>query len=925
MIKVSVVVPVYNAREFLNECLDSICSQDLSDIEVIAVDDGSTDGSGDILDEYSDKYEFFKSLHQENSGVSSARNKALEICSGEYVFFADADDVLEKGALRLLYDRAKDREADIVIAGYSIFNNEMKRAATQINRLLEMDSISPYDSDILKSFALWNKLFSLELIKREKISFPDLVYSEDAVFVMECVYKAGNICGLSEQVYKYRRFDQSGEDIPATGALSSRKIRDFIEAHKIILNLAGDVMTNSNARYFDEFYIKLAKTLIKKFLAHYFEIDDDLKKIIMTELDDSYKHLTDYGKSLLTEAYPLYCEVMDKDINALEGCRFASVVMFADNSVPEYLKKSLESIKNQNIPFFNIFLPIQVKDQASQIFSDDGRVIYLEAETEEELWIQAVKRINTEFVLFASPAIYYSNLFFDLSIKYIKKTCLDFVGYAYHNNVYGFDMEIQPSREAVLAFEEGEDGVRWMQLEKYPYNKLFRLSSVKKWLDFSKENISEALYLGLKKGEFSLYHQGLVFYLKAPENFWDDYLKDRKRFAVGVSSSNEELRKLLHRDEIKTDPVKVGRQIMPLKEKGGFAKRSRKVLDYAAKHVKNRVLFFSIRKDGELEGNAKALYPYIKGSKVICAHRLPHSAWMTFLMKYYTVSSKVIVTDDYEKYLRYYKLRDDQRVVQLWHACGAFKMFGQYGTNISARSERTTHMQYNLVSVSADNLRSIYADAFQIDVEHVQPLGCPRTDTFFDEEYKNNVRNKIYKEYGALHGKEVILYAPTFRDSDDGREYFRPPIDFESLSASLPENQVLVICPHPLMTNEIVPCKCKNILEIRDISTNDMMLVADILITDYSSVIFEFSLTGKPMAFYCYDFESYNRQFYLDYNKDLPGKILKNQQELVEFLNSDDRKVTGPEYKRFTDKYMSACDGHSSERIAQVINGYMEK
>ena len=99
--------------------------------------------------------------------------------------------------------------------------------------------------------------------------------------------------------------------------------------------------------------------------------------------------------------------------------------------------------------------------------------------------------------------------------------------------------------------------------------------------------------------------------------------------------------------------------------------------------VKDQVLFFSIRKNGELEGNAKALYPYVEGKKVVCAKMLPHGGLRKIRMYYKMIRSRVIVTDDYNRYLRHFQLRRSQRVVQLWHACGAFKKFGQRGTNLS--------------------------------------------------------------------------------------------------------------------------------------------------------------------------------------------------------------------------------------------------
>lgn len=97
------------------------------------------------------------------------------------------------------------------------------------------------------------------------------------------------------------------------------------------------------------------------------------------------------------------------------------------------------------------------------------------------------------------------------------------------------------------------------------------------------------------------------------------------------------------------------------------------------------------------------------------------------------------------------------------------------------------------------------------------------------------------------------------------------------------------------------------------------------LITDYSSVIFEYALLGKPIAFFCYDLLRYDRDFYLKYPDDLPGDVFKTQEELTEYLRSPEKQVLTDKYTAFMQKYMSTCDGHSCERIAALINSYMEE
>ena len=136
-----------------------------------------------------------------------------------------------------------------------------------------------------------------------------------------------------------------------------------------------------------------------------------------------------------------------------------------------------------------------------------------------------------------------------------------------------------------------------------------------------------------------------------------------------------------------------GEKFRPIPETEAEEPWTKEVEKLKKKKLQNKVTFVSVRSNGELEGNALALYPYINGEKEICAYKLPHDNEAALAMSEAVLTSKVIVTDDYVKYLRYFPLRPEQRVVQLWHACGAFKKFGQRGTNIPVPTDIATHAQ----------------------------------------------------------------------------------------------------------------------------------------------------------------------------------------------------------------------------------------
>src|SRR5574344_661413 len=122
--KVSIIIPVYNTEEYLDECLQSLINQTLKDIEIICIDDGSTDCSAEILHEYSLKDSRIKVLKQRNYGQSAARNKGLMFANGEYISFLDSDDFISEDMLEKLYCKAKEQNTDITMCGITVLNSQ---------------------------------------------------------------------------------------------------------------------------------------------------------------------------------------------------------------------------------------------------------------------------------------------------------------------------------------------------------------------------------------------------------------------------------------------------------------------------------------------------------------------------------------------------------------------------------------------------------------------------------------------------------------------------------------------------------------------------------------------------------------------------------------------------------------------------------
>lgn len=938
--KVSVIVAAYNAEKYVEETLESIVNQSLDDYEIIVVNDGSSDGTLTILREYETRYANLTVIDKENGGPSSARNAGLDVAKGEYVYFFDADDVLEIDALEALYNRAKEKKADLVIAKYDIFNRFRTFPINGINDLVAMEKIDKYEPQILWTFSLCNKLFRRALIEDYNMRLPAISYSEDGAFLMRFVYHAKRITGLDKVIFHYRRmYDGEAESI--TASVEPWKIRDYIEAHRLITEAAEESILKDFSQYADietvkennddihkylnEINRKEVQILLDQFYAKFWTLPKETVKLLVDEMNCKIQTLDMRDISILKDVHPefsLDC-LAQEEKEVLDNAWF-TVALYGDANQKEDFLNVVQSLTLQNLIGIRIVLPEVWKTAVEEAGYRQGNMFFYDVQTRDELYYAALKKAKTPYITFADAKVSYANNAFKWVIKNFIKSPADFITELMYHRNFGDMQAVLFSTVVLNSLKTGYQNNPYLVMDNTLTNKFFRTDYLKQRIFDETRTLLSYLPDMYEQSYFSFMNDAIVFFEDEEKNYVEyvgtpntipmmrEYLAERK---ANLSS-----------EELAPDLNEVMPKMLRFSQNNIGQILFRKIVNFLRRYpVKEQVLFFTVRKDGELEGNAKALYPYVKGKKVICAKRLPHNPLTKLRMYYRMITSRVIVTDDYNRYLRHFQLRQSQRVVQLWHACGAFKKFGQRGTNMSVVADRAYHAQYNMVSVSSDRIRGIYADAFDMDVQKVKALGCPRTDVFYDEEKLKKVRKKVYETYPEFRDRYIIIYAPTFRDIGDDRTNFEPDLDFDKLSQSLLPEQLFIVCPHPVMKNKIVDKKYDNIKVVRDFSTNDMMLVSDMLITDYSSVIFEYALLRKPIAFYCYDLLNYNRGFYLNYPEDLPGDVYEKQEELITYLRSEDKDKLTKKYDKFIENYMSACDGHSCERIAKMINDYMEE
>jgi CDP-ribitol ribitolphosphotransferase / teichoic acid ribitol-phosphate polymerase len=294
------------------------------------------------------------------------------------------------------------------------------------------------------------------------------------------------------------------------------------------------------------------------------------------------------------------------------------------------------------------------------------------------------------------------------------------------------------------------------------------------------------------------------------------------------------------------------------------------------------------------------------------------------LAYYCATSGKTLLEENYPM-ISLLKIRPKADLIQLWHGAGAFKKFGysRMGQPGGPKMHSKDHRNYTKAVVSSKNVIQQYAEGFDIEPEKVLPLGIPRTDIFFDENYKKAKREELYSQYPFLKGKKIILFAPTFKGR--GRKEAHYPyenLDFKKLYENLSDEYVFLFKLHFIVLNKVtIPHQYADFFydftDYREV--NDLLLITDILITDYSSICFEYSLMNKPMLFFSYDVEHYisKRGFYFEYQSFIPGHLVKTTDEMVEKIANEDFALE--KVKPFRDYFFDYQDGKASERVVNQL------
>lgn len=329
---------------------------------------------------------------------------------------------------------------------------------------------------------------------------------------------------------------------------------------------------------------------------------------------------------------------------------------------------------------------------------------------------------------------------------------------------------------------------------------------------------------------------------------------------------------------------------------------------------------------------------------------------ITIYLPYSISTSKHIFIDNIFLPFSKIKPKDKSNLVQLWHGSYSIKKFGFDVEEGWIRSrglescKNTTHF-----IVSSKKSKKLFSSALNAPFDKMFDIGSPRTDMFFNEDIISEKKTKFLNDFPIIKDKKLVLYSPTFRDEELKEKELKIDINILKILANIDENIIFAVRLHPQISKKLDLDKYLNKFnsnQFLDLSNypnlNSILLNCDVLITDYSSIIFEYSLLKHPMIFYAPDLDNFKvegRGFYNDYETFVPGPVVEDYKEIIDLLNrlnsnsvkdisSKNNKLNNNILKdstskdnthnhdldRFTSIYMENCDGKSRERLYNILN-----
>ena len=888
--KLSVIIPVYNNANMLERTLKSVCAQSYTDFEVLVINDGSTDQSQKIIDQFCKADSRFHSFFQENAGVSAARNLGLDHARGEYVTFVDGDDTIPVNAFRYMFQITVIHDADTVIGvyervdGVTTYTNKRMSGLTNKTR-----RIQPDDLDLPHGWSLCNKWFLRSIIEENGLRMEKLMHIEDGVFLYRYLQHAKKIYSCPHIMYTYRK------PLPFVGRTTTQKVDESLL----------DSAERAFARLLE----------ITKGYGENFQREMIYKYIIATLGGDYYRRLwklTDRCAEKLVNLINGYLECLDKerreriigkefDILTDSGILTKKDIMenpliiigVGETYNQEILPIFLECLYDQSEPGFCVVLPEGMRKAVTENYRNMDNLFF----TENPVFETVMKEKRSTYVAFLDETMLYDHQSLSTMARIMERdVTVDFV--ALQPKVQnGLDAKPDAVMEDSFANNHPE-------ADSMLADKLFRRASLKgrvpdaleayRTLSCQRKTkpamvIPECRTIQQMNTDVSTDQErpsgNLFARFRAKHTEKIRRSEQIKAEKIAEQKGIEEIRQLISCEGKTPKSAKyfyLNEEVDPnLIVIEGLGKTPRGNMLYVLKELQKDVynrfqIFFSVRKDTVDETRRIfALHGLSKRVNLVTAGTA----------KYRKALFSAGYLFNEAEFPNWWVKKPGQIYVNLWPGT-PIKRLGKAKSgwiHHDANASRNFTMADYLLYPNEYTRKRLLEDCNVSRLTRAEAimLGYPRTGVLFDQKVRERVRAAI----GSGKGKKVLAYMPTWQDTLTS-EYAMKFL--EEMDQYLSEDQVLYVHLHHRTALDIHYDEFTRIHEFpKEFDTYEFLGAVDLLISDYSSVFFDFAVTGRKIVLYCPDRASYDMERGLYFQlSELPFPITETTEELLEAVNS---------------------------------------
>jgi CDP-glycerol glycerophosphotransferase len=941
---VSVVVIVYNDASRLTTAVRSVLDQTLRGVEVVIVDDRSTDGSYDVAQRlaaaHPDRVRAFR-LPENSGGCGAPRNHGIQQARGDYVLFLDSDDVLERNACRNMLEAAESTGADLV-SGLCVRVHVDSRAAKEVkwypwlyDRTRTLESISELPDLLVFDTLSTNKCYRRQFLLDEGLQFPVGIHYEDLLFSAQAYVAARRITLIPNRVYDWRIVEKA-----AAKSISNRRDEIANFTHRMEIHRRVDELLAEHGLL----ELKFAKDV--KWLKH--DLVLHLRELPFR--DETYRQE-------FAQIARAYLESIDRiafdEIEPIHAiCAYLLHESDWDNLLP-----AVDTLSNRD-------------KISSPLVEHDGRVYWCAEHIEHDAFARHVLDV-TELGYHTKPVE-----------KMFLRNAL--TGYAEADGTVRLAGRItnplgvippDARLSAQLEFYARRPGVRF-QTFRFPVATVRHEGEAIAWeasADLAKGlrplGIVDAvwdvrLHLAVAgEGEGAKTVRTTTRLTASEPELAQGHLPVRPRLTRLVAdriepevSSRGHLSFRLVPDKKANELVQRGVQGPTGRlAKTGYrkAKALRKELAsgdtklrvyhdvFSRLPVKKGLVVFESHLGRQYSDSPKAIYEEMRRQGIefeaVWAYAdspqgFPEDATLVrrWSLPYLKALAQAEYWVDNQSYPLKVAKRPETTYIQTWHGSALKRMgFDEPEWKLKSREEqaeqqRTLDRFDRFLIRSEHDVRTL-ARAFRLQERTLLRVGYPRNDALVQAKQREEAtgqreRGALAAEFGIPEDKQILLYAPTFRQRG-GKRRFELPFDVERFADTFGDRYVLLVRSHYLNHVVLPPSVRGRVIDVTDYhDMTPLLALADGLITDYSSVMFDYSLLDRPMFFFTYDYDEYvheGRGTYFDLLERAPGPVVRTEDELHAVLDSlEEQKVKyAAPRERFVADFGEFDQGNAAQSI----------